>query len=219
MTKKASAPRTPTQRKQVRGESHASESRLLDPILDAIRKRAGKRGEADAVAFAGTFYQRLSEDELPAHSADAWAALAADFLEFARLRKPGTANVRLFNPVAAKHGWESAHTVLQIVNDDMPFLVDSVMMALAERGIGVHVLGHPILRVSRDKTGRITKVGEGAPESMMSLEIDRLSAADSAAIERAIRDVLADVRGIVEDWPAMRDRMLAIVYDGLRPRS
>jgi glutamate dehydrogenase len=223
MTKKASAPRTPTQRKQVRGSSRPNDSRsdaasaierrLLDPILDAIRKRAGKSSEADAVAFAGTFYQRLSEDELPAHSTDAWAALAADFLEFARVRKPGTANVRLFNPTLAKHGWESAHTVLQIVNDDMPFLVDSVTMALADRGVGVHVLGHPILRVARDKAGRITRVGEGAPESMMSIEIDRLSSADSAEIERAVRDVLADVRGIVEDWSDMRDRMLAITED------
>ena len=218
MTKKASAPRTRTQRKQVSGEpranaSRSNESRLLAPILDAIRKRAGKGREDDAAAFAGAFYQRLSEDELPAHSAEAWAALAADFLDFARVRKAGTANVRLFNPVIGKHGWESPHTVLQIVNDDMPFLVDSVTMALAERGIGVHVLGHPILRIARDKSGRITAVGEGAQESMMSLEIDRQSAADSAEIERALREVLADVRGIVRDWPAMRDQMLKVTED------
>ena len=53
--------------------------------------------------------------------------------------------MRLFNPTLKSHGWESPHTVLQIVNDDMPFLVDSVTMALAEQGIGVHVLGHPVV--------------------------------------------------------------------------
>lgn len=47
------------------------------------------------------------------------------------------------------HGWESSHTVLQVVNDDMPFLVDSVTMALADLGIGVHVLGHPVVAISR----------------------------------------------------------------------
>ncbi len=61
-----------------------------------MRKRVPRRA-AEAEAFAKAFYQRMGEDELPQHSADGWAALAADFLEFARTRKPGTAHVRLFN--------------------------------------------------------------------------------------------------------------------------
>src|SRR5690606_17016561 len=109
----------------------------LAPILEAVRRRAGKSGQDDAVAFAGALYQRLSEDELPLHSADGWAALAIGLLEFMQRRKPGTARVRLFNPVAATHGWESPHTVLQVVNDDMPFLVDSVTMAMAAMHVNV----------------------------------------------------------------------------------
>src|SRR5690606_39911581 len=93
---------------------------LLDPIFQAIRKRAGKDGRDDAVAFADAFYRRLTPDELPLHDPAGWAALASDFLDFARRRKRGTANVRLFNPNTKQHGWESPHTVLQIVNDDMP---------------------------------------------------------------------------------------------------
>ncbi|MEQ1513326.1 MAG: NAD-glutamate dehydrogenase domain-containing protein [Lysobacteraceae bacterium] len=191
---------------------------MLDPVFAAIRKRAGKTRENDASAFASAFYQRMTDDELPMHGADGWAALANDFLDFARNRKPGTPSVRLFNPTLAKQGWESPHTVLQIVNDDMPFLVDSVMMALAERGVGVHVMGHPVVRITRDRSGRLTAVGEGGIESMMHLEIDRQSAADAVAIETAIRTVLADVRGIVEDWPTMRQKMLDITEDfGKRP--
>jgi glutamate dehydrogenase len=223
MTKKTSAAgaqkaaRSPARSSTTARQGRSAQG-LLAPILDAVRHRAGKGRQDAAADFAAAFYQRLSEDELPAHSADAWAALAGDILEFVRQRKPGTANVRLFNPTVAKHGWESPHTVLQIVNDDMPFLVDSVTMALAERGIGVHVLGHPIVKLQRDKAGRLTGVGEGHAESIMSLEIDRQSAADAAEIEAAIRGVLADVRTIVEDWPTMRDRMLAITEDlGKRP--
>src|SRR5690606_15591251 len=109
---------------------------VLAPILDAIHRRTGG-GDGNASAFAGAFYRRMTEDELPVHDADGWAALAEDLLGFARKRKPGTALVRLFNPVRDTHGWESPRTVLQIVNDDMPFLVDSVTMALAEAGVGV----------------------------------------------------------------------------------
>ncbi len=191
---------------------------MLDPVFAAIRKRAGKAREKDAIAFASAFYMRMTEEELPMHGADGWAALANDFLDFARNRKPGTPSVRLFNPTLAKQGWESPHTVLQIVNDDMPFLVDSVMMALAERGVGVHVMGHPVVRIARDRSGKLTAVGEGEVESMMHLEIDRQSAADSAAIEAAIRTVLADVRSIVEDWPAMRQKMLEVTVDVAKRR-
>ena len=63
---------------------------------------------------------------------------------------------------------------LAIVNDDMPFLVDSVSMALGEMGVGVHVLGHPLVRFTRDRAGKVTAVGEGKHESLMLLEIDRL---------------------------------------------
>src|SRR3546814_3796532 len=128
-----------------------------------------------SVAFADAFYHRLRADELPLHDPAGCAALASDCLDFARTRKRGTANVRLFNPDMKQHGWESPHTVLQIVNDDMPFLVDSVTMALAEQGIGVYVLGHPVVPITRDRAGKLLEVGEGNPESPMHLEIDCLT--------------------------------------------
>ena len=186
---------------------------LLDPVFAAIRKLAGKTRQEDAAAFAQAFYHRMGEDELPLHTPEGWAALANDFLEFARNRKPGSPAVRLFNPTLKQHGWETPHTVVQIVNDDMPFLVDSVTMALAEQGIGVHVLGHPVLQIARDRAGRMTAIGSGSPESLMHLEIDRQSADDARWLEAGLRSVLANVRAIVEDWPAMRERMIEVADD------
>ncbi|PBS13797.1 glutamate dehydrogenase [Lysobacteraceae bacterium NML93-0792] len=188
-------------------------SGLLAPIFDAVRRRAGKAAHRDASAFAEAFYRRMTEEEIPLHTADGWAALAADLFEFAAKRKPGTANVRLFNPVLKTHGWESPHTVLQVVNDDMPFLVDSVTMALAEQGIGVHVLGHPVVQIARDRSGRLTGVGEGETESVMHLEIDRQTPEDNTRIEAAVRKVLGEVRAIVADWGPMRERMQQIAAD------
>jgi glutamate dehydrogenase len=187
--------------------------RLLDPIFEAIRELAGKAGQEHASAFAAAFYARMTEDELPMHGPEGWAALAHDFLDFARNRKPGTPSVRLFNPNLAKHGWESPHTVLQIVNDDMPFIVDSVTMALAELGIGVHVMGHPVVPIERDRNGKLKTVGEGVSESLMHLEIDRQSAVGSAAVELTIRGVLADVAASVADWARMRHKMLEVTED------
>jgi glutamate dehydrogenase len=78
--------------------------------------------------------------------------------------------VRLFNPTLKEHGWESAHTVVQVVNDDMPFLVDSVTRAMAEQGIGVHVLGHPVMAIGRVMAGKLATVGKGELESFIHLE-------------------------------------------------
>ena len=103
--------------------------------------------------------------------------------------------------------------MLQIVNDDMPFLVDSVSMALAEMGVGVHVLGHPLVRFTRDRAGKVTAVGEGKHESLMLLEIDRLPPEEMAQVEKRIRSVLDEVRAIVRDWSAMREKMLALADD------
>ena len=134
----------------------------IEPIIEALRKRVPAAMRAQAEAFARAFYQRMSADEVSQHSAQGWAELAWDFLEMARKRKPGAAEVRVFNASLDPHGWESPHTVVQIVNDDMPFLVDSVTMALADQGIGVHVLGHPVVRVSRDRSGKLVAVGADA---------------------------------------------------------
>ena len=179
----------------------------LKPILDAIAKCVGKTGLAEAQAFAAAFYRRMDAEEFASRSPAGWAQLALDMLEFARSRRRGKANIRLVNPA------DSAHTFLQIVNDDMPFLVDSVTMALADAGIGVHVLGHPVIRMARDKAGKLIKVGEGTAESLMHLEIDRQPQADMGAIKARIAAVLDDVRAIVNDWEPMRNRMRALAEE------
>ncbi len=180
---------------------------FLDAMFRALRKRVPKAQQVQAEAFAKAFYRRMSAEEYALHRPEAWAALAADFLDLARVRKPGMAEVRVFNATLKQHGLESPHTMVQIVNDDMPFLVDSVTMALAGQGIGVHVLGHPVVRIQRDKAGRIQAIGEGTPESMIHLEIDRQSADAMPAIELTIQKGLADVRTIVADWETMRSKM------------
>lgn len=209
-----------TAAKTVKNKTKPAESEVavtagfsLEPVYTALRKRYPAAAQAEAVAFATDFYKRMESDEFPHHSAEEWAALAAETLEFARARKAGKANVRVFNPTAKANGWESPHTVLQIVNDDMPFLVDTVTMSLAEQGVGVHVLGHPVLRFTRDKAGKLVKVGEGDAESVMLLEIDRQPADAMAAIEQAINKALDEVRAIVRDWQPMKDKALALADD------
>ena len=199
MTRKsaASASRTP--------RSTPADAAPSAPILRALDADTASPG---AKAFAQLFFERLSEEEAGLRSPQEWAALASDFLQFARQRKPGQLALRIFNPHPRRDGWESPRSVVQIVNDDMPFLVDSISMALADQGVGVHALGHPVIAVQRDSAGKLESVGSGALESMMHIEIDRLSARDGARMEEVLRDVLDKVRAAVSDWPGIKQRML-----------
>src|SRR5262249_30867079 len=131
----------------------------------------------------------------------------------------GVAKVRVFNPSPADHGFESRHTIVQIVNDDMPFLVDSITNEFNRREINVHLLAHPVLAARRDPDGDLVGFSAEAserakPESMMHIEIDRQ--ADPVLLDElaaALTRVLAEVRLAVEDWRPMRRACLDAIAD------
>ena len=182
----------------------------LETILAAVKAAVPAAQQERALGFAADFYARLPADELALQPVSYWVGVALSALEFAQQRRPGAAKIRVFNPSGAD-GFDSPHSIVQIVNDDMPFLVDSVTMALTQRGIALHGLVHPIIAVTRDANGELLAGGEGPAESFMHLEIDRQ--ADDAAlrsVEKDIASAFADVRESVADWQQMRDRMLAI---------
>src|SRR3546814_1039612 len=95
----------------------------------------------------------------------------------------------------------------------MPFLGDSVSRALAEQGSGVDVLGKPVVPITRDRAGKLLEVGEGNPESLMPMEIDRLTGDAIDTVRTTLQGVLAEVRGIVAAWRAMREKMLQVAED------
>ncbi|MBC8120128.1 MAG: NAD-glutamate dehydrogenase, partial [Burkholderiaceae bacterium] len=130
--------------------------------------------------------------------------------QFARKREPGTTKIRAFNPVAGEHGWSSRHTVVEIVNDDMPFLVDSASMEVNRQGLTLHLIVHPIFAVDRDASGTLKSIDlrENKPdaprESFMHIEVDRVAdPAARAELAKGIERVLGDVRAAVTDWKAM----------------
>ena len=192
--------------------------------LDAICAAALAIAGEEAAQFARRLYGRVADKDLAAASADQRAAGAVSLLAFARRRLPGVAKVRVFN-TDADHGFESRHTIVQIVNDDMPFLVDSIVGEFNRREINVHLLAHPVLAVRRDLDGDVSgfaiEAGERAkPESMMHIEIDRQ--ADPALLDElaaALTRVLAEVRLAVEDWRPMGRACLDAVADLAPSRS
>ena len=171
--------------------------------------------------FKGFFDNVLAAD-LALFSRSDRNAIAANIWELAQSRLPQTHKIRLYNPTVAADGWHSDHTVLDIVNDDMPFLVSSVTSALQVRGITVHHVIHPIFSIVRDAKGKLrnaTARGDSTHsdkplphESLIHIQFDHcLDAAAMKAIEEEVQNVLNDVRAATSDWVAMRQRMLETI--------
>ncbi|KGN40407.1 NAD-glutamate dehydrogenase [Knoellia aerolata] len=188
----------------------------------------------DGMVVVGRYFRHVPDEELSARPPRTLAGAVKSHLELAQSRRPGQAAVRVFNPTTDSDGWSSSRTVIQVVTDDMPFLVDSVTGAIVQRDLDIHLVVHPQLRVRRDASGELVETCDEdcagpvseAPdvlsESWILLTIDRLG--DEAArdeLAATLEDVLADVRGAVTDWPTMRTRCLVIAaeLEGAPPRG
>ncbi|TDJ35352.1 MAG: NAD-glutamate dehydrogenase, partial [Gammaproteobacteria bacterium] len=197
-------------------ENHREE--LLNSVRAALKQqRPVVAGKKLAATFVDLFFARVATDELEQRDPADLAALAAAMLDFGWKRQPGVAKVRAYNPAMDTHGWEARSTIVEIVNDDMPFLVDSVSMAVAEHHCTVHLTIHPTLDVVRDGDGNITDIGprgngrDVLTESFVYMEIDRQNSRHALRrIRKSVEEALADVRAAVDDWSEMRDKALAV---------
>jgi len=182
----------------------------VDAVIDHLKSRLPAPRHKDATALAEAFFRRLPDEDFAVRSAEDWAALMAGILDFARERRPETPKLRIFNPTRAEHGWEGSHTVIQIVNDDMPFLVDSVTMAIGQHDVLAHAMIHPVIHASRDPAGHLLGYGgKGGAESVMHIEVDRQAEPEELRkLEDSILAALADVRCCVRDWKPMRDKLV-----------
>ncbi|HEY5719382.1 MAG TPA: hypothetical protein VIW02_03275, partial [Gammaproteobacteria bacterium] len=183
------------------GRIPVERQQIINEIAARARRLAGSRTPLDAEAFARVYF----------HAADDLVGAALAHLAIAGTRRPGEAIVKVFNPVAQRDGFACAHTVVAVVTDDMPFLVDSLSIVFLQAGLKVHFLAHPVLTVARNGKHRLQKLFQGdAPESARAeswqlLEVDRLAgAAQLSALREKLLDALDDVRSATSDWLPMR---------------
>ncbi|MFJ9627479.1 NAD-glutamate dehydrogenase [Streptomyces sp. NPDC101175] len=171
------------------------------------------------LAFLQRYYLHTAPEDLADRDPVDVFGAAYSHYRLAETRPQGTANVRVHTPTVEENGWTCSHTVVEVVTDDMPFLVDSVTNELTRQGRGIHVVIHPQVVVRRDLTGKLIEVLTAPPagelphdahtESWIHVQIDReTDRADLKQITADLLRVLSDVREAVEDWEKMRDLAL-----------
>jgi glutamate dehydrogenase len=197
----------------------------VESVVALAAKRLGGDRAGDVARFLRLFYSHVPPADILERAPDDLYGAAVSLWRLAETRQPGRAKLRVINPRVEEQGWRSDRTVVEIVNDDMPFLVDSVTAALAGEGFTVHLVIHPVLRVERDAEGRLAALldsgggngngaGGGLRESVMHVEVsEERDPARLDALAALLQHVLDEVRAAVQDWMRMRERLRAIAAE------
>ena len=164
--------------------------------------------------FAREWFRQLDTDDIAERAPEDLSGALLSHLQFGAERTAGRPKVRVLSPSVSEHGWSSRHSVIEIVNDDMPFLVDSTTAEINRQGLTLHFIAHPIFAVERTAGGQLSAIRPGAEapkaarESWMHIEVDRLvDPQQRTTLVAGIERVLADVRAAVDDWNPMTARL------------
>jgi glutamate dehydrogenase len=188
-------------------------------LLEQAAALAGPMaGVGDVAKYLRAYYRHVPPDELAGAGPERVAAVAAASAEFAAHRPQGRALVRIRPGGDAT--LDPTSDVIDIVTDDMPFLVDSISMELGHHGLSARLVLHPQLRVRRDVGGALHEViGQlnGGPlshdelaESWTHIEVGALAASEAETVTADLQRVLGDVRVAVEDFTRMRSRAMSL---------
>ncbi|WP_350996846.1 NAD-glutamate dehydrogenase [Shewanella sp. TB7-MNA-CIBAN-0143] len=193
----------------------AMPSVLLENVVNLIHTKIPHSQAKQVEQFANCLYAHMSKDDLNARNdSDLYGAVVSLWNALNKTAQDQT-HIRVFNPSQAKHGWQSTHSIIEVIQLDMPFLVDSLSMALNRMGITAHVMLHTPLAVVRGNNNNVSDVSfvndttdNSNNVAVFLVEIDKQNSdADIKAIEKEIQSVLADVSASVNDWQLMSDTL------------
>ena len=197
----------------------ASKDQFFEQLADAFAQKIAKTEAKKICEFAKQHYAHIPLEELVSRRfSDTYGAVLAAW-QFLQKRTADETPVSVFNPDLESDGWQSTHTVIFILHPNIPFLIDSLRIAINQREIGTHSIQHSILQVERTEDGKLSKLlpnkrsnKDSQFEAFIVLEIDRHSdPADLNELEEALQKVLHEVRIAVSDFPIVTDKVREIL--------
>ncbi|MFG0379718.1 NAD-glutamate dehydrogenase [Pseudomonas sp. zbq_18] len=190
----------------------ASKADFQQQLQAVLAQHLGDKALPQVALFAEQFFGIVSLDELTQRRLSDLAGCTLSSWRLLERFDAAKPEVRVYNPDYEKHGWQSTHTAVEVLHLDQPFLVDSVRMELNRRGYSIHTLQNSVFSVKRNKSGerqellpRGTTGKDIQQEALMYLEIDRCAgASELRALEKALYEVLEEVRLAVSDFASMK---------------
>ncbi|WP_082613667.1 NAD-glutamate dehydrogenase [Bosea sp. Root483D1] len=198
------------------------EANATAAVVIAIEAAARELGSAMPAEFPKLLYGRTVAEDLVALPADLLARAAdAAYAHLTSRRKPGEPNLRFRDEAVSDGERERQITILEVVNDNKPFLLDSTLAELAEQGYEPRLVAHPILAVVRKDNGTFELLaGEASGravegtrrESLIHIHLDRIDTAEARErLAAGLARVYVDVGLAVDDWAAMRGRITEVI--------
>ncbi len=182
---------------------------LIDKIVDSARKQGLFVEHPHFDKFIQQFYYGTPVNTLGQHNLTDLLSIAQSLFEFAKIRQPGKPKIRAFNTEFSLDGVRHQRSVIEIINDDMPFIVDSLSQCLTRLHINIHVLLHPVYHVERAQDGTLNSVvldtaSAFTKESIIYIECDIIAGATSIDdVINALCDVIYDIQKVTSDWQPM----------------
>ncbi len=193
-------------------------SPAFSALIKHIQAKLPAAQAVQVIKFVTHHYSSIADEELAEHPLeDLYASVLLQWQTMAQ-RSVSDISCRIENPTLKTHGWQSPHTIITLCQTDRPFLVDSMLVALARLGIHVHFLVHcGCLPVQRDAAGKLVQVfaktdqvpKEAVAEAVIYVEIDRQVDDPKviAALQQKLIEIMQDVKVATNDYPAMRERL------------
>lgn len=200
-----------------------SKEHFLESLLEEIRSRAGDNEAEQLCEYAQQFYRRISLEDLEHRAISDITGGLLGCWRYLRSFTPENAKVRVFNPDFERHGWQSSSTMVGIISEHMPFIIDSVRMEISRRNIAIHTIHHAVLHVVRDQHGNLIRLlGDGEDTSAAGvneevqfyLEITRTTDEEILAdIRLNIEAILQEVSLVVSDHQPMLQKARDILAE------
>ncbi|MBK6637961.1 MAG: NAD-glutamate dehydrogenase [Rhodocyclaceae bacterium] len=191
------------------------------PVLADIDAGLLSRCQAEqlprARELAGIFFGAIDSGDLASRSVSSWVEIVLGYLAFADTYSAGAPKLRIVDPVTDAQGWGAGTSLVQVINADKPFLVDSVTMELHRQGYHPQLVVHPLIAATRSADGclaglTVPQAGSSGAESWIHVEIERVpDAAAVVALEQGLQQMLGDLYAAVADWLAIKGKVSEVL--------
>ncbi|ETO93257.1 NAD-glutamate dehydrogenase [Legionella oakridgensis] len=201
----------------------AGKDEIIETVIEKIKQKMTGEQAVFCAEFVRQFFGTVALDDLLEWDTDDLYGAAVNFWSLIYRRAPDETKIRIYNPDFERHGWQTTHTVVEILCKDMPFLVDSIRMVVNRMGLASHLIIHMGgVRLLRGKDNEVTAVlpqydqthPEAETDAPIFMEIDRQT--DPHVLDELYRNferVLEDNRVVVEDWALMREKVRTIIHE------
>lgn len=188
---------------------------LLDALYERLTPHFPKDKQADLRVLIDNLFKHASMHDLVSYELTDLAGLVVSLWRTLQQHQSGHQQVAVFNPNVEENEWQSPHTIVTVLHEDVPFVIDSVRLTLNRLGVNIHTIFHASLGVARTKSGEFDSFDKNNPrELLLCIEVDRTTvASERDDIAKAINGVVDEVKRVITDYPKILQKTQDAVAD------